>query len=625
MPSATTRPYAHDLARRRMGFGLLLSLAVHALVLSIHFGLPGMMSGGSGPITLTLAPPVLLRVLTSVPGLPAPEAGVGAPVSPEPGVAVPAPSAHPSSGSGFRVLDPVPLAPPPAPAQVAPRPVAKRRRALRPPAPSLDAATPVIVQQDNPDTAFKVPPGDAADLPQAPEAPVPETETLDGLDLAGPEPVADAASEDVQALAREQESRRQAQRLANSEAQRMEAERVAAERVTEQLALEARARRQDEEAQARQAAQHAHEESRLAAQRAEEERARLHERREREQQEEAQREARRLAAAERELARQREAQAAQQLLAEQQRQVQEQERLRARQVAEAQVEAQARVLAQQRADEERRSREAAAAEAEEHARRLAAETRARELAAETERHRQAEEEAARRRAEQLARQQAEDELARRRADALARQRADEALRDERMRHAAQLAGGPGRASQEGPVGLPDAGVMDGKGAGAGMLPRDMLGRNLGSRARELMRGIELPGAPPATLRPVEVPDALRRVVDTAEHDVPLRLYVESFRQKIERNAALIQTHLSGDPTRSSPLVSVAVRSDGSIDDVTILRSSGRRDTDEAVRRIVRLNARYAAFPPNVAARFDVIEIRRIWLLSETLKLLEEIR
>jgi hypothetical protein len=84
---------------------------------------------------------------------------------------------------------------------------------------------------------------------------------------------------------------------------------------------------------------------------------------------------------------------------------------------------------------------------------------------------------------------------------------------------------------------------------------------LGSRAPELIRGIELPGAPPAALRPAEGPDARRRVVDTAERDVPLRLYVESFRQKIERNAALIQTHLSGDPARSSPLVGVAVRSD----------------------------------------------------------------
>jgi len=120
-------------------------------------------------------------------------------------------------------------------------------------------------------------------------------------------------------------------------------------------------------------------------------------------------------------------------------------------------------------------------------------------------------------------------------------------------------------------------------------------------------------------------DARRRVVDTLEHEVRLRLYVDSFRQKIERNAAQIRMQLAGGPGRADPLVSVALRSDGSIDEVTIVRSSGSLDTDEAVRRIVRLNARYAAFPPQVAARFDVIEIRRIWRFSETLKLLEEMR
>ena len=120
-------------------------------------------------------------------------------------------------------------------------------------------------------------------------------------------------------------------------------------------------------------------------------------------------------------------------------------------------------------------------------------------------------------------------------------------------------------------------------------------------------------------------DARRRVVDSLEHDVPLRLYVDSFRQKIERNAAQIRMQLAGGPGRTDPLVSVALRSDGSVEEVTIVRSSGSPDTDEAVRRVVRLNARYAAFPPHVAARFDVVEIRRIWRFSDTLKLLEEIR
>jgi TonB family protein len=72
-------------------------------------------------------------------------------------------------------------------------------------------------------------------------------------------------------------------------------------------------------------------------------------------------------------------------------------------------------------------------------------------------------------------------------------------------------------------------------------------------------------------------------------------------------------------------VSVAIRSDGSVEDVTIVRSSGHAEVDNAVRRIVRTNARYSAFPPNVAAKYDVIEIRRIWSFAASLKLMEEPR
>ncbi|MBQ5946924.1 TonB family protein, partial [Massilia sp. ST3] len=124
---------------------------------------------------------------------------------------------------------------------------------------------------------------------------------------------------------------------------------------------------------------------------------------------------------------------------------------------------------------------------------------------------------------------------------------------------------------------------------------------------------------------VMTPDGRRVVDDGRERDVPLRLYVDSVRQKLERNAVLGGARLSLREVRIDPLVSLSLRSDGSIDDVTILRSSGRPDMDEAVRRFVRLNARYSAFPPNVAARFDVIEIRRVWAFADGLKLMEEMR
>jgi TonB family protein len=220
------------------------------------------------------------------------------------------------------------------------------------------------------------------------------------------------------------------------------------------------------------------------------------------------------------------------------------------------------------------------------------------------------------RAQQLAEQQriqAEQQRARQQAEQLAREKAEQAGRAERL------------ARQE-PAPVRDSGI-DGPGRGSGSLPRTALDGPLVSRARELLRGIELDKPVPQAVRPAE--DARRNVrralADTAQHDVPLRLYIDSIRQKIERNAIVSPSQLAGDAVRIFPIVSITVRSDGSIEDVTILRSSGHADIDEVVRRIAHLNARYAAFPPNVAAHYDVVELRRVWSFAGVLRLLEEMR
>jgi TonB family protein len=174
------------------------------------------------------------------------------------------------------------------------------------------------------------------------------------------------------------------------------------------------------------------------------------------------------------------------------------------------------------------------------------------------------------------------------------------------------------------------GVLAGPATGAGgrgKLPGGMPGSDLAGRAREMLRGLDVLGAPPPAARPAhEDAGQRRRLVSTgSERDVPLRMYVDSFRQKIERNGLLNGAQMAADRVRVDPVVSVAVRSDGSVQDVMIVRSSGHAEVDNAVRRIVRLNERYAVFPANVAARYDVIEIRRIWTFAEGLKLLEEVR
>lgn len=243
------------------------------------------------------------------------------------------------------------------------------------------------------------------------------------------------------------------------------------------------------------------------------------------------------------------------------------------------------------------------------AQQLAERRKAEELIAQQ---RRAQELADRKRAEDLAAQQrrAEEAAQRKLQDEIAARQ--QAARERTVAQAAQPASGD-------PFG--DAGGQGGNGRV--MAPAANYGSNLANRVREMSKGIDLlGGSPPPRIRP---DDGARRVVaDSSQRDVPLRMYVESWRQKIERNGAMNFPKLIGD-VRIDPLVSVAVRADGSIEDVTIVRSSGRADTDDAVRRMVRINARYSAFPPAIAARYDVIEIRRIWTFDQVLKLIEEMR
>ena len=69
-----------------------------------------------------------------------------------------------------------------------------------------------------------------------------------------------------------------------------------------------------------------------------------------------------------------------------------------------------------------------------------------------------------------------------------------------------------------------------------------------------------------------------------------------------------------------PMVTVAIRSDGSVESVTFVLSSGVAEIDEAIRRIVQSQLPYQAFPPGLAREFDVIEIRRTWHFDMAVRL-----
>jgi len=63
-----------------------------------------------------------------------------------------------------------------------------------------------------------------------------------------------------------------------------------------------------------------------------------------------------------------------------------------------------------------------------------------------------------------------------------------------------------------------------------------------------------------------------------------------------------------------------VRSDGSVESISFVRSSGVPALDEAIRGVVQSQANYPAFPLALAREFDVIEIRRTWHFDVAIRL-----
>lgn len=61
---------------------------------------------------------------------------------------------------------------------------------------------------------------------------------------------------------------------------------------------------------------------------------------------------------------------------------------------------------------------------------------------------------------------------------------------------------------------------------------------------------------------------------------------------------------------------VVVRKDGGLEDIEVLRSSGHAVLDEAAIKIVRMAAPFAAFPDELAATTDKLEIVRTWQFRE---------
>ena len=111
-----------------------------------------------------------------------------------------------------------------------------------------------------------------------------------------------------------------------------------------------------------------------------------------------------------------------------------------------------------------------------------------------------------------------------------------------------------------------------------------------------------------------------RLFGRADSNQEIILYAEAWARKIQFNTTIEMVRdIAGQP-HTDPLVTVAVRSDGSVETITFVRSSGVIGIDEAIRRIIESHRPYQAFPPNLAREYDVIEIRRNWHFDTAIRL-----
>jgi hypothetical protein len=126
--------------------------------------------------------------------------------------------------------------------------------------------------------------------------------------------------------------------------------------------------------------------------------------------------------------------------------------------------------------------------------------------------------------------------------------------------------------------------------------------------------------PSRTLLPTV--SSLRRgwLFGRADPNTDLVLYAEAMSKKIEMNMTFDMVREAVKQPHAQPIVTVAIRPDGSVEKVTFVVSSGVAAIDEAIRKVVASQAPYAAFPPSVARQYDVIEIRRTWMFDIAIRL-----
>lgn len=116
----------------------------------------------------------------------------------------------------------------------------------------------------------------------------------------------------------------------------------------------------------------------------------------------------------------------------------------------------------------------------------------------------------------------------------------------------------------------------------------------------------------------------RRFIGARTQEYRFAQYVEDWRIKVERIGNLNYPEAARQKKIFGSLqLTVAIRADGSVENVEVSRSSGKSLLDAAAVRIVKLAAPYSPLPPDIRRDTDVLSITRTWTFTEADKLESE--
>jgi protein TonB len=116
----------------------------------------------------------------------------------------------------------------------------------------------------------------------------------------------------------------------------------------------------------------------------------------------------------------------------------------------------------------------------------------------------------------------------------------------------------------------------------------------------------------------------RKFIGARVQEYRFAQYVEDWRIKVERIGNLNYPETARQQKIYGNLqLTVAIRADGSVENVEISRPSGQRILDAAALRIVKLASPFAPLPPDIRRDTDILSITRTWTFTQSDKLESE--